>query len=145
MTKYDFWQLSQDPADKVTALIAKRVLETGGRLLVVAADPALRQAISRHLWQAGPESFLANGEAAAAGAEAQPVLLSDGCEAANGASHIVFADGVFREVTGFARVFLLFDEASAPPARAAWRALDNVADAERALYRQENGKWTKAS
>jgi DNA polymerase III subunit chi len=145
MIEYDFWQLSQDPADKVTALIARRVLDQGERLLVVAADPALRQNIARSLWQAGPESFLANGEADAPGAEAQPILLSDACNAVNGASHVVFADGTFREAHGFVRVFLLFDETGAPPARAAWRSLDGIEGAERALFRQEGGKWIKAA
>lgn len=145
MSKFDFWQLSQDPPEKVVALIAKRVLDQGERLLVVAHDPALRQNIARILWQAGPDSFLANGEADAPGAAAQPILLSDSCEAANGASHVIFADGTFREAAGFARSFLLFDEASAPAARIAWRALDTAAGAERALYRQESGKWIKAA
>jgi DNA polymerase III subunit chi len=142
--KLDFWQISHDPVEKVVALIAKRVIEQGERLLVVAADPALRQNLSRTLWQAGAESFLANGEADAPGAAAQPILLSDTCVPANGASHLVLADGTYREASGFARTFLLFDDASAPAAREAWRALGATEGAERALYRQENGKWIKA-
>ncbi|NQX95546.1 MAG: DNA polymerase III subunit chi, partial [Erythrobacter sp.] len=63
--KIDFWQLSRDPVEKVTALIAQRVLDSGERLLVVSAEADQRAAISKGLWQAGPESFLANGEAAA--------------------------------------------------------------------------------
>ena len=61
--KLDFWQLSRDPADKVTALIAGRVLGQDERLLVVSSDAAQREAISRALWSAGPETFLANGDA----------------------------------------------------------------------------------
>ena len=145
MSKFDFWQLSHDPVEKVVALIARRVLGQGERLLVVAADPALRQGLSRALWQAGPESFLANGEADAPGAAVQPILLSETCEPVNGASHLVLADGTYREATGFARTFLLFDEAGAPAARKAWRAVEAIAGAERALYRQEGGKWIKAA
>jgi len=63
----------------------------------------------------------------------------------NGASHLVLADGTYREATGFARTFLLFDEAGAPAARKAWRAVEAIAGAERALYRQEGGKWIKAA
>ncbi len=145
MTKFDFWQLSHDPAEKVVVLIAKRVLDQNARLLVVADDPALRQTIARSLWMAGPESFLANGETGMPGAASQPILLSNACIAENGANHIVFADGQFRAVDGFARVFLLFDEAGAPAARAAWRALDGNDGAERSLYKQEAGKWTKSA
>lgn len=141
--KLDFWQVSRDPVEKVVALIAKRVLGEGARVLVVAADPAQRAAIARELWQAGPETFLANGEADAPGAERQPIVLSGDCAAPNGASHVILADGTFRETEGFARAFLLFQPDAAPAARAAWRAQDSRADIERAYYAQEDGRWVK--
>jgi len=143
MTKIDFWQVTDDPIEKVVALIAQRTLDSGARLLVVSDNPDQRAAISRALWQAGPESFLANGEAGAPGAERQPVLLSGALDAPNGASHVVFADGQFRETSGFARVFLLFTPEGAPNARQAWSAQDGRADVERAYYAQENRRWVK--
>ena len=141
--KLDFWQVSRDPVEKVVALIARRVLGEGERVLVVAADPQQRAAISRELWHAGAESFLANGEADAPGAADQPILLSDTCTAFNGASHIILADGTFRPSEGFARAFLLFQPDAAPAARQAWRAHDGRADIERAYYAQEDGRWVK--
>ena len=143
--KIDFWQLSTDPAEKVCALIAQRVLDSGERLLVVSNDPDQRDTISKALWNAGPTSFLANAEADAAGPERQPVLLSDAPEPANGASHVIFADGQYRETDGFERTFLLFDEATVEQARAVWRSLDGKDDLERAFYRQEGGKWVKVA
>lgn len=141
--KLDFWQVTDDPVEKVVALIARRVLGEGERLLVVADDPAMRAVISRALWQAGPESFLANGEADAPGADRQPILLSDSLTASNGASHLVLADGRFRDAPGFGRVFLLFPPDLAPQAREAWRAHDGRQEVERAYYAQENGRWVK--
>ncbi|PLK24754.1 DNA polymerase III subunit chi [Porphyrobacter sp. TH134] len=141
--KLDFWQVTDDPIDKVVALIAKRALGEGERVLVVAANPDQRAAISRSLWQAGPESFLANGEAGAPGAERQPILLGAEPAAANGASHLILADGTFRETTGFARVFLLFPPDAAPAARVAWRAHDGREDVTRAYFAQEDGRWVK--
>jgi DNA polymerase-3 subunit chi len=141
--KIDFWQSSHDPVEKVVAVLARRVLGEGERLLVVAADREQRGNLSRALWQAGPESFLANGESDAPGAAQQPILLSDVCEPLNLASHIAFADGQFRETEGFVRAFVLFDDGSAPEARKAWRALDDRPGVERSLYRQEAGKWNK--
>lgn len=141
--KLDFWQVTADPLEKVVALIARRVLGEGERLLVVAADPQARAAISQSLWQAGPESFLAHGEAGEQGAERQPILLAGEPVAANGASHVVLADGQYRECPGFARVFLLFPPALAPAARAAWAAQDGRAEIERAYYAQEEGRWVK--
>jgi len=141
--KLDFWQVTDDPVEKVVALIARRVLGEGERLLVVAADPAQRAAIARELWQAGPESFLANGEAQAPGAERQPILLADDLAPLNGASHLILADGTFRESEGFDRVFLLFPPEGASAARQAWRAQDDRAGVTRAYFAQEEGRWIK--
>jgi DNA polymerase-3 subunit chi len=142
--KLDFWQYTHDPLEKVVTLIAKRALGQGERVVVVSADPGQRAAISRALWQAGPaESFLANGEAQGPGADRQPIILADEPQAVNGASHVILADGTFRECPGFARVFLLFPPDLAPQARQAWRAQDGREGVERAYYAQENGRWER--
>ena len=143
--KVDFWQLSRDPVEKVVALIAGRVLDGGDRLLVVSKSAEQREAISRALWKAGPESFLANGEANAAGAGDQPILLCDTPEPANSASHVIYADGEYRETDGFARAFLLFDDATVEAARGTWRSLDGKEALERSFFRQDGGKWVKVA
>jgi DNA polymerase-3 subunit chi len=141
--KLDFWQVTDDPVEKVVALIARRVLGEGQRLLVVSDNAQQRAAIGRELWQAGPESFLANGEADRPGAAFQPVLLGSEPVAANGASHVILADGMFRACPDFARVFLLFPPDAAAAARAAWRAHDGREDVIRAYFAQEGGRWVK--
>ena len=143
--KIDFWQLSRDPVEKVVALIAQRVMDSGERLLVVSRSEEQRQAIARELWKAGPESFLANGEAGAPGAEKQPIMLSEAPEPANTASHVIYADGEYRDSSDFARAFLLFDDATLEAARATWRSLDGGAALERAFFRQDGGKWVKVA
>ncbi|WP_435417098.1 DNA polymerase III subunit chi [Parerythrobacter aurantius] len=143
--KVDFWQLSRDPAEKVVAMIAARVLGEGERLLVVAADEEQRAMISRALWEAKPETFLANGDASEPHADRQPILLSDACEPVNGASHVIFADGQWRAADGFARAFLLFDDATVDAARGVWRSLDGNEGLERAFFRQDDGKWVKVA
>ena len=143
--KVDFWQFSRDPVEKVVALIAQRVMDAGERLLVVSASPEQREAISRALWAAGPESFLAHSDAAANGAERQPILLSDGTDAANNATHVIYADGEYREPEGFARAFLLFDEDTVVAARKTWRSLDDAEGLERSFFRQDGGKWVKVA
>jgi DNA polymerase-3 subunit chi len=142
--KLDFWQLTDDPVEKVVTLIARRAVGQGERVLVVSADGEQRAAISRALWQAGPpDSFLAHGEADAPGADRQPILLAAEPDAANGASHLILADALFRETSGFARVFLLFPAALAPQARSAWRSQDGREGVERAYFAQEAGRWVK--
>jgi DNA polymerase-3 subunit chi len=142
--KFDFWQVTDDPVEKVVTLIARRALAAGERVLVVSADPEQRKTVSRALWQADPaESFIANGEADAPEAQRQPVLLAGEPVAVNGASHLILADGTFRDAAGFARVFLLFPPDLAPAARQAWRAQDGREGIARAYYAQEAGRWVK--
>jgi DNA polymerase-3 subunit chi len=140
----DFWQLSRDPVERVVALIAERTRGAGEKLLVVAESEAQRAAISQTLWEAKPEAFLANGEAAAPHAECQPILLSNECQPVNGARYAILADGFWREkAEQFERVFLLFGDADIEPARGIWRQFDGREDIERSYYAQEDGKWVK--
>ena len=139
----DFWQLSRDPLERVVALIARRTLDAGERLLVVCEDASRREAIARTLWDEQPEAFLANGEATAPHAERQPILLSATCEPLNEARYAVLAGGWREEAAGFARVFLLFGESGVTAARATWRRFDGREDVERHYDAQEEGKWVR--
>ena len=150
--KVDFWLLSRDPAERVVAMIAERVLAGGERALVVSGEPAQRDAIGQALWDAKPEAFLANGEAGGEHDARQPILISEGCRAANSASACILADGQWRpEALGggtldgavFERVFLLFDDAGRDAARAAWREVSARDGLERSFYEQKDGRWAK--
>ncbi len=138
----DFYQLTRDPAEKVLPLIAQRVLDDKGRLLIVSDDGAQLDAISASLWAAKAESFLAHAKAGQGDDACQPILLSDETEAKNGARYLAVADGIWREIgVGFDRVFYLFPPDQTHNARAAWRALD--AEVERRYWKQDGGKWTQ--
>ena len=145
--KVDFWLLSRDPAERVVAMIAERVLAEGGRTLVVSADADRREAISQALWEAKPEAFLANGEAGGEHDARHPILLSETCEPANGATSCILADGIWRQQTidggAFERVFLLFGEDGRDAARAAWREVSATDGLERSFYEQCEGRWAK--
>jgi len=138
----DFYQLTRDPVETVIPAIARRVLEGGGRLLVVSAERAQLDGISRALWSAGPETYLANDHDDAAMPEAQPILLSAGCSPANEARHIALADGQWREeALGFERAFYFFDETTIEQARTNWRALSKAESVTPRFWRQDGGKW----
>lgn len=141
--KVDFYQLSRDPVERVVVMLARKVLETGQRLLVVSEDDDQRIALSRALWKAAPEEFLANGEATATGADKQPILLSAGIEALNGAKMVLFADGKWRAgATSFERALLLFGAEATEAARGVWRELDGAEGVERQIHKQDDsGRW----
>jgi DNA polymerase-3 subunit chi len=142
----DFYQLSRDPVEVALAQIAGKALPAGQRLLVVAADEALLKRVSEALWSRAKESFLPNAMAGGEYDARQPILLATGLDgpAANGASVVAFADGVWRDPAGFARALLLFDEARVMPAREEWRRLGGVAGVSRAFWKQDGGRWVKA-
>ena len=137
----DFYQLTRDPAEKVLPPIAQRVLDGGGRLLVVW-DAAQLDVISAALWNAKPDSFLAHAKAGEGDDSIQPILLSSEPVAANLAKFIVLADGVWRdEALQFDRAFYLFPPDCTDNARTAWRALGDKEGVERRYWKQDGGNW----
>jgi DNA polymerase-3 subunit chi len=146
VTQVDFYHLAA-PVERVLPRIAERVVEGGGRLLVVAGEAALLERLDQALWSYTPESFLPHGLAGQDGAAVQPVLLSDEAEPANGAHAVALADGVWRDAAlSFDRAFHLFDEAGLVPARTAWKALAARDGVERRYWKQdEAGRWTQAA
>ena len=139
----DFYQLTRDPAEKVLPPIAQRVLDGGGRLLVVG-DSAQLDSVSAALWAFKPDSFLAHSKAGEGDDLLQPILLSTEPFAANRAKFIALADGVWRdEALGFDRVFYLFPPSHTDNARTAWRSLADRDNVERRYWKQDGGKWVQ--
>jgi len=138
----DFYQLTRDPAEKVLPAIAQRILDNGGRLLIVSDDAHQLNAISAALWTTRQDSFLAHAKSGEGDDTLQPILLSQNTDAPNGAKFVALADGNWRSVTDdFERAFYLFPPAQIDHARSAWRALgDGV---ERRYWKQDGGKWVQ--
>lgn len=140
----DFYQLGRDPVDRVLPAIAARILAAGERLLVVASESERLDALSRGLWDAGPDSFLAHGLAGAGREDIQPVLLARDCVAANGARHVALADGQWREeALEFDRAFYFFDADTIEGARQSWRDLSKRDGVTPRFWRQEGRKWVQ--
>ena len=140
----DFYLLSQGTVETALPRIAKSARNAGERMLVVSGDAAQREALDRALWEQLPEEFLAHGSADAPHAERQPLLLSDRCEAANGAKFIALADGHWRdEALDFERAFLFVDQATIAAARTCWSELGKREAVERRFWKQEGGRWVE--
>ncbi len=146
----DFYQLTRDPAENIIAVLASKILDDGGRLLVVSADEGQLAKISAALWASKPESFLAHGIAGQSSEgqgdndAAQPILLSHSCIASNGARFISLADGDWRDdALAFERAFYLFAPEHTDNARAAWRALGLREDVARKYWKQDGARWVE--
>ena len=138
----DFYQLTRDPAEKILPVIAQRVLDDHGRLLIVSDDRAQLDAISSALWTVKADSFLAHSMAGEGEDALQPILLSNNVEALNAARFVVIADGNWRPIEkDFDRIFYLFPPSHTDNARAAWRNLSE--GVERRYWKQDGGKWVQ--
>jgi DNA polymerase-3 subunit chi len=143
----DFYHLTLHPLDRVLPRIAERVVDGGGRLLVVAESLDQRAALDRLLWTYAPDSFLPHAQAEGEGDAAQPILIAEQPVAANTARNIAIADGLWREeALEFDRAFHFFDEDRIGAARVAWKALADRPGIERRYWKQnENGRWEQAA
>lgn len=138
----DFYQLTRDPAEQVIPAIAQKILDDGGRLLIVSGGNKQLDKLSSALWTQKSESFLAHARAGEGDDSIQPILLSSSCEGANGARMVALADGEWRDaVLGFDRAFYLFPPEKTDNARATWRALATNTDVERRYWKQDGSKW----
>lgn len=141
--RVDFYQLGPGTgADSVLARLADKLLDDGDRLLVVADDEAQLARLDRLLWEGSRTSFRPHGLAGGADDARQPILLSTGIDAPNGARNLLIADGHWREAAQhFERTFYLFDDSNVDEARAAWRVLG--AEGERHYWANVDGKWVE--
>ena len=140
----DFYQLAGTPAEQVIASIAEKVLETGGRLLVVAEDEVFLARLDRLLWDQGATSFLPHGLAGGADDSRQPILLSTNPDAPNQARNMLIVDGAWREAAlTYERSFYLIDNSTLEGARLAWKLLAGREGVDRRYWAQERGKWVQ--
>lgn len=124
--------------------IARKALAVGERMLVVSGDAQQLARISGALWEACPEDFLAHGRGGDRHAARQPILLSQGCVAENGARLLALADGGWRdEALAFDRVLLFFDETGRAAARETWKRFDGQPGVDREFHEHDGGRWLR--
>jgi DNA polymerase-3 subunit chi len=140
----DFYQLAGTPAEQVIASRSEKVLESDGRLLIVAEDEGFLARLDRLLWDQGGSSFLPHGLAGGSDDSRQPILLSGSPDAPNQARNLLIADGAWREAAlTYDRSFYLFDDSTLEGARLAWKLLAGREGVERRYWAREGAKWVK--
>src|SRR5436190_23671280 len=140
----DFYQLASTPPEQVIATLAEKVIDSEGRLLIVAEDEAQLARLDRQLWDQGGPGFLPHGVVGGADDARQPILLSTSPDAPNQARNMLIADGQWREAAlTYDRSFYLFDDATLEGARLAWKLLSGRDGVERRYWAREGGKWVK--
>ncbi len=145
-----FYHLERSGLEQAAAPLIEKCLERGWRVLVVSAQAERRARLDEALWTFRDDSFLAHGEAGAAGLDParQPVLISPGSENLNDAQAALLLDGADHRVdAGFARCMVMFDGADTETratARAQFKAAKDAGLTCRYFQQTPKGAWKEA-
>lgn len=147
MAEIGFYHLTRTGIDQALPQLLGRVLEQGGRAVVLCGSEERRDALDASLWLSERPDWLPHGTARMGHADLQPVWLTTADENPNGAGFLFLLDGLSSaRLDGYARVFDLFDghdEAAVAAARERWKAAKAAGHAL-AYWKQGARGWEKA-
>lgn len=143
-----FYHLTDGSLEQTAPDLIEKCLGRGWRVLARCGSGAAVAAVDRMLWTYREESFLPHGTAADGDPAGQPVYITAGPEAPNGAAVLMLIAGASaapEEMKGFERVIVIFDGADPQrldQARSLWK--QTVAGGITAQYwAQDGGRWVK--
>ncbi|MCE8539430.1 DNA polymerase III subunit chi [Ruegeria pomeroyi] len=143
-----FYHLTRNPLEATLPVLLTKALGAGWRVAVRGTDPGRLGWLDEKLWLGPDDGFLPHGLAGGAHDADQPVLLTTGAEAPNGARCVMSVDGASvtaEEVATLERVCILFDGTdpqAVEAARGQWRALTSAGCAAQ-YWSEESGRWEK--
>jgi DNA polymerase-3 subunit chi len=138
-----FYHLTRAPLEATLRLLLEKSLAQPWRVAVRGRTEATLARLDEQLWL--PEGFLPHGRAGGPHDADQPVLLTTG-PAGNAPDCLVSVEGADvtpEEVTGHARVMILFDghdPGAVEAARAQWRTLTQAGVAAK-YWSEASGRW----
>lgn len=142
-----FYHLERQPLERVLPNLLERTLARGWKAVVQAGSQDRLDALDQALWTYAEDSFLPHGQRKAGFADQQPVYLTTGPEAPNGAGVRFLVDGACAETfAGYVRVVYLFDGTDAEAlatARAQWKAAKAAGCPVTYWQQNEDGRWER--
>jgi DNA polymerase III subunit chi len=145
VTDVAFYHLQRSPLEAVLPTLLEKTLAAGKRAVVVAGSEARVEALAGLLWTYDPASWLPHGSARDGFPEAQPIWLTAGSDAPNGATFLFLTDGSdVDDVAAYERCFDLFDgndPAAVAAARERWTARRDAGHAVTYWQQGEHGGW----
>ncbi|MCK8783468.1 DNA polymerase III subunit chi [Roseomonas sp. NAR14] len=126
MAEIGFYHLTRTPLERALPRLLGRVLDTGGRAVVLCGSPERVKALDASLWLSTDPDWLPHGSRAMGHAAMQPIWLTDTDENPNGAGFLFLVDGAESAgLDAYGRVLDLFDggdEQAVAAARRRWQA-----------------------
>mgnify|MGYP001258224260 CR=1 FL=1 len=142
-----FYHLEQATLEQVLPQLLEKTLERGWKAVVQAGSKERLDALDTTLWTYAEGSFLPHGTTRDGSTERQPVFLTTATDRPNGADVRFLVDRAHCEdVSGYARVVILFDGGDAEAlaaARADWKRLTGQGLAATYWQQGPGGKWVK--
>ncbi|MEQ8388261.1 MAG: DNA polymerase III subunit chi [Alphaproteobacteria bacterium] len=147
MTDIGFYHLLVSPLERALPRLLEKMLEAGGRAVILAGSEERVKFLNAHLWTYDPKSFLPHGAAEDGEAARQPIYLTTEDENPNTASVLFLLDGMNSDrLATYARCLDLFDgrdEAAVVAARERWRAATAAGHGLTYWRQTEGGGWEK--
>lgn len=147
MAEIGFYHLTRTPLEQALPKLLGRVLDSGGRAVILVGSAERLAALDAALWVCPEPDWLPHGTPATGNPELQPLWLTtqDGA-APNGARFLFLVDGAESAQLGdYDRVFDLFDgadEEALGAARARWKTAKSAGHA--LTYWQQGARgWEK--
>lgn len=143
-----FYHLTRSTLEATLPMLLAKSLQAGWHVAVRGTDPARLDWLDQKLWLGPEDAFLPHGLAGGRHDALQPILLTTGREAPNGAQCLMSVDGAevaAEECAGLDRVCVLFDgndPAAVERARGQWKAL-TAAGVAAQYWSEEGGRWQK--
>ena len=143
-----FYHLTQRPLVETLTMLLGKAQGAGWRVAVRGTDADLLAQMDAALWLGPDDGFLPHGLAGGPHDADQPVLLTTGHDAPNGATCVFSIHGTdvtATEVAELDRVCILFDgldDIALNKARGQWKTLKD-AGASAQYWSEENGHWEK--
>ncbi|WP_298912388.1 DNA polymerase III subunit chi [uncultured Roseobacter sp.] len=143
-----FYHLTRRPMEDTLAMLLGKATGAGMRVVVRGTDLGRMGWLDEKLWQGADDGFLPHGLAGEAHEAMQPVLLTTGTQAPNGATCLMTVDGaalVDQDLESMDRVCVLFDgndPVALDLARSQWKNLKS-SGASAQYWSEESGRWEK--
>ncbi|WP_050602242.1 DNA polymerase III subunit chi [Ruegeria sp. 6PALISEP08] len=143
-----FYHLTRQPLEHTLPVLLDKARQARWKIAVRGTDPARLDWLDERLWLGSEDGFLPHGRDGGPHDADQPILLTTGSDAANGATCVMIVDGALveaEEVATLERVCILFDgndDMAVQHARGQWKAL-TAAGCAAQYWSEESGRWEK--